>query len=287
MTRIARRALPVLCVGLAGLLAACGGSSGDNGGGQAAANAPGDNCTPKYELPTIKKGTLTVVGPMYPPLFTYKNGEVGGVDGDELKQIAKDACLKLEVHIQPAAGVIASVQSGRADIAAGGWYISPERAKIVGQTEPNYADPPELVSRSGANDIEAFRGKKIGTTQGYLWEADFKKFAGSNGKLYQSPDAVFADLQAGRIEAGLMAVNEAGYRLRQHPNSGLKGAVMKPTKIIAASVRPSVTNFPHTKGKPELTKALNQAIESMRRSGQLEQILKKYGLDPKAAYPKG
>lgn len=267
------------------VLAVAAGCGSDDEESSAAAGGSASDCTPKVEVPTMEPGVLKVVGPTYPPLFTYENGEIGGVDGKQLELIAKDACLDLDVKIQPAAGVIESVQSGRADVAAGGWYISPDRAKVVGQTEPNYSDPPMLVSKSGSARIEDFKGKRIGTTQGYLWEADFKKFAGGDGKLYQSPDAVFSDLVAGRLDAALMAVNEAGYRLKQKPATGLKGAIMEPSDAIAASKRPSVTNFPHTKDKPELTNALNQLISEMRESGQTAKILEEQGLDPAAANP--
>lgn len=279
-----RRATPVLAAVVLALAAGCG-SDDEETTAAADGSSGGSECTPKVELPTMEAGVLKVVGPTYPPLFTYKNGEIGGVDGKQLEQVAKDACLELDVKIQPAAGVIESVQSGRADVAAGGWYISPERAKVVGQTEPNYADPPMLVSKSGSARIEDFKGKRIGTTQGYLWEADFKKFAGDDGKLYQSPDAVFADLVAGRLDAALMAVNEAGYRLKQKPGTGMKGVIMEPSDAIAASKRPSVTNFPHTKDKPELTEGLNKLIEDMRSSGLTAKILEEHGLDPAAANP--
>lgn len=279
-----RRATPVLTAAVLAMAAGCG-SDDEEQSTASAGGASGGDCQPKVELPTLESGVLKVVGPTYPPLFTYENGKPGGVDGEQLEQIAKDACLDLEVAIQPAAGVIESVQSGRADVAAGGWYISPERAKVVGQTDPNYSDPPMLVSKTGSATIEDFKGKRIGTTQGYLWEADFKKFAGDDGKLYQSPDAVFADLVAGRLDAALMAVNEAGYRLKQKPGTGLKGAIMEPSDAIAASKRPSVTNFPHRKDEPALTEALNKEIESMRSSGLTAEILEKHGLDPAAATP--
>lgn len=278
------RASVALSVALLALTAGCGDDDDDESVASTQA-ASSEECQPKLDVPTMEAGVLKVVGPTYPPLFTYEGGEMGGVDGEQLKQIAEDACLEVEVKIQPAAGVIPSVETGRADVAAGGWYISPERAEIVGQTDPNYADPPMLVSKTGSASIEDFKGVAIGTTQGYLWEDDFKKFAGDDGKLYQSPDAVFADLKAGRIEAALMAVNEAGYRLKQSPDTGLKAAIMEPSPVIAASERPSVTNFPHTKDKPDLTAALNEAIASMRESGQTAEILEQYGLDPEAANP--
>ena len=284
-TKYAPRLIVVLVIALLAFVAGCG--DDDEESVADTANAAAEECQPTLDLPTMEKGVLKIVGPTYPPLFTYENGELGGVDGEQYKEIAKAACLEIEVKIQPAAGVIPSIESGRADIAGGGWYISPERAKIIGQSEPNYSDPPMLVSKSGSSRIEDFEGVAIGTTQGYLWEEDFKKWAGDDGKLYQSPDAVFADLKAGRIDAALMAVNEAGYRLKQSPDTGLKAAIMEPSPVIAASERPSVTNIPHTKDKPALTAALNKAIAEMRESGRTAEILEQYGLDPEAADPSG
>ncbi|MCW2993522.1 MAG: putative amino acid transporter, periplasmic amino acid-binding protein, partial [Conexibacter sp.] len=267
-------------------LAVFGCGSDDDASSSASSTAASSSCTPKVDLPTIKKGVLTVVGPVYPPLFTYSNGQPGGVEGEQLKQIAKDACLKLKVTIQPAAGVISSVQAKRADVAAGGWYASAARAKIVGQTEPNYTDPPMLVSKEGYDSIEQVKGKTIGTTQGYIWEADLKKFAGSKAKFFQSPDAVFSDLQAGRIDVALMALNEGGYRIKKNPDSGLKGGILKSTPIIGASQSIEATNYPHIKDKPAVTAALNKEIESMRASGLTAKLLEQAGLDPSAANPK-
>jgi polar amino acid transport system substrate-binding protein len=282
VARRSRTAAALLAIALVAVVAGCGDS-----GEQADQASGAQACTPNVTIPTLKKGVLQVVGPEYPPLFTYEGGKPGGVDGDILTAIAKNACLDLDVTVQPAAGVIPSVQSGRADVAAGGWYISPERAKIIAQTEPDYADPPVLVSKGGETDIAAFEGKKIGTTEGYLWVDDLKQLAGDKAKLYQSPDAVFADVRNGRLDAGLMAVNEASYRLEQTPGSGLKMAIMAPTDAIGASKRPSVTNFPHTKENAGMTTALNAEIARLRENGELEKILVKYGIDGQAAYPDG
>lgn len=185
----------------------------------------------------------------------------------------------------PAAGVIESVKSDRADVAAGGWYITPQRAKIVGQINPAYSDPPVLVAENPVSNIETLNGQTIGTTSGYLWVQDLKKFAGDNAKLYDSPDAVFADLVNGRIDVGLTAVNEAGSRLGKAPDSGLTSRILEPTPAIAASERPPVTNFPYTKGNAQLGSALNQEISTLRKTGQLAKILAAEGIDKSAANP--
>jgi polar amino acid transport system substrate-binding protein len=278
--RFALRQLVALALVLGVALVAGCGDSDDSEGGAVAAS---EECAPKLDLPTMKEGVLTVAAPQYPPLFTFEDGKAGGVDGEILNILAKQACVDLNVRIDPAAGVIESVQAGRADLAAGGWYITPDRAEVVSMTEPMYSDAPVLVSKEGVSDISDLKDKSVGTTQGYLWVDDLKKYLGDGAKLYQSPDAVFQDVANGRVDAGLMAVAEATFRIEQNPGAGLKSALMEPEPAIDASVRPSVTNFPHTKGNTELTKVLNTLIADLRESGRLAEILGRNGIDERAA----
>ncbi|MGH3661760.1 MAG: substrate-binding periplasmic protein, partial [Micromonosporaceae bacterium] len=154
MTRIGTKIAAPLAAALAALFLAAG-----CGGGGAATGAVPDDCKPKVKLPTSQEGKLIVAGPEYPPLFSYQDRKIGGVDGDILLDFAADACLELEVKVLPASGVIESVKTGRADIAAGGWYITPDRAKVVGQSDPVYSDPPVLVSKKPVSKIEDLKGK--------------------------------------------------------------------------------------------------------------------------------
>lgn len=276
-----RRAAALALVALAvGVLAACGGDSDE----PAEAEAGTTECQPEVQLPTLEEGKLKVVAAQYPPLITYENGELGGVDGELLKLIAERACLEIEVDLQSFAGVIESVSAGRSDVAAGGWYITPDREDVVDQSAPVYSDPPVIVAKDEISDLEAVEGK-IGTTQGYLWVDDLTKWAGDRAKLYQSPDAVFADVRNGRIAAGLMAVAEASFRIEQNPDAGLTATLMEPLEAIDASVRPSVTNFPHRKDVEGVTEALNAEIQRLRSSGELARILEEHGIDAKAAEP--
>jgi len=269
-------ALAVLVL-LVGTLAACGGSDEPE-----ATAAETTGCQPQVDLPTLEEGTLKVVAAQYPPLITYENGELGGVDGELLKLIAERACLEIAVELQGFAGVIESVSTGRADVAAGGWYITPDREDVVDQSAPIYSDPPVIVAKEEISNLDDVKGK-IGTTQGYLWVEDLTKYAGDRAKLYQSPDAVFADVANGRLAAGLMAVAEASYRLEQQPDAGLTSSLMEPLEAIDASVRPSVTNFPHRKNVAGVTEALNAEIARLRASGDLARILEEHGIDGKAA----
>lgn len=274
-----RRKLMACVLGAAaGLtLAACGSSSDGT--------PVAEGCKPAYDVETVEEGVLTIVAPDYPPLFTYEDEELGGVDGEFFTYFAKKACLTTKVEVLPAAGVIEAIRGGRADVAGGGWYITPDRAEIIGQSEPFYTDPPVLVSEDPSANLDDYQDKTIGTTQGYLWVDDLKEFSGDNAKLYQSPDAVFSDVLNGRIDVGLMAVAEASFRLSENADSGLKYQIVDPNPAISATEEPPVTNIPFVKDNPGMGEAINAAIGEFRADGGLTKALEAADIDPAAGTP--
>lgn len=245
------------------------------------------DCTPAWEFETVSPGALTVFGPDYPPLFTFDGSAMSGVDGEILTGFAEAACLEPSVTVVPAASVIEGVRGGQADVAAGGWYPTPERAEVVGQTAPVYADPVVIVGIDPSADLADYAGEAVGTTQGYLWTEDMIAWGGDDVKLYQSPDAVFQDLLNGRLDAALMAVNEASYRLEQNPGSGLSYVLADPVDFVEATVNPAVTDFPYTKENAALGDALDDYIAQIRGTGELADLLESYGIDPSSATPEG
>ncbi|SKB43920.1 polar amino acid transport system substrate-binding protein [Arthrobacter sp. 49Tsu3.1M3] len=263
-------------IAAAAMLSGCASSS---------ASTVSASCTPASTFKTLNAGSLSVVGPDYPPLFTYENQTLGGVDGKILQGFAEANCLTTDTKVLPAASVVETLKGGQADIAAGGWYPTAERAKVVAQSETAYGDPSVLVGKNPSGRIEDYTGKKVGTTQGYLWVDDLVKWGGDNVKLYQSPDAVYQDLVNGRIDVAVMAVNEAAYRLSKSSGSGLSYVSLQKTHLIEATQHPAVTNLPHAKDNPELTAAINSYLDKIRKDGSLAKILQEYGIDPKEANP--
>lgn len=260
----------------AAMLAACG--DGDD------ENTVAADCEAKYTFDTVQEGKLTVASPQYPPAFSQEgDAEPTGTDAIFLKQFAEDSCLTPVWDIIPQSGAIENVKNGRADIAAGNWYATPERAEIVNQTDPVFVDRPTWASSTGDSDITAFEGQNVGTITGYLWVDELKSFFGDDLKLYESADATVADLKAGRIDAGLFGSVEIAYILSQSPDPSIKTAPMEPNDAVVSSVDPYLPNYPHTKGNTALTEALNEAIATAREDGSLAQILEDAGIDPKLA----
>lgn len=242
------------------------------------------DCEAKYEFTPVEEGKLIVASPQYPPAFSQDgNEEPVGMDADILSQFAEDSCLTPEWQIIPQSGAIESVKNGRADIAAGNWYATPERAEIVGQTDPVFVDRPTWASPTGEASIDAYEGQTVGTITGYLWVDELKAVFGDDLKLYDSADATVADLKAGRIDAGLFGSVEIAYILSQSPDDSIKTAPMEPDPAVASSVDPYLPNYPHTKGNTELTEALNTAIADYRESGLIAQALEDAGVDPSLA----
>jgi polar amino acid transport system substrate-binding protein len=241
------------------------------------------DCQPEYEFPTISEGELTISTYDGMPYYGTPDGKLEGIDVDFLNQFAEASCLEPIWNVTPSSGVIQSVISGRADIAAGGWYATEERGQTVGQSDPSYVELPTIFSTDGASTVEELQGKNVGTVTGYTWVQELKNY-GINVSEYQSSDATLNDLATGRIDYAVLGGIDAPYLLTVNDQySQLVSKTMEPSEHVQSSSNPSLPNYPHTKSNTELTEALNQDLAKYRSSGALVESLEKYGLDPELA----
>lgn len=259
---------------LALAVSACSGSS-------ETASVP-DDCEAKYTFATLEQGKLKIATNDAPPYYIASGGQPTGIDKEILDRFAEDTCLQPEWQVFPSAAVIESVNSGRADIAAGGWYATEERGKIVGQSDPVYVELPTLVAKQRVSNINELKGKTVGTITGYTWVDEAKNVFGDKLKLYQSADAVLADIRSGRIDAGLVGGIDAPYLIKESGDD-LVSATMDPDPQITSSVTPSLPNYPHAKSNPELTAAINGELAELHSDGFIAGVLEEYGLDPALA----
>jgi polar amino acid transport system substrate-binding protein len=270
------RVIAVACASVFSVsaLAACG----DTGSATVA-----EDCNPKFEFPVITDGTLTIATYDGMPYFGQADGTQQGIDADFLNAFAADACLQPEWVTSPSAGVIQSVASGRADVAAGGWYATEERGKTVSQSDAIYVELPTMFAKTATSSAKDLVGQAVGTVTGFTWNEELKAM-GADLKEYQSPDAALNDLAADRIKYAVLGGIDAPYLLSQNEAySSIVAATMDPDPAVDSSVNPSLPNYPHTKGNSAMTEALNMQIEEYHESGKEAEILKKYNLDPALA----
>jgi polar amino acid transport system substrate-binding protein len=246
--------------------------------------ARAQDCTPAHEFKTIEAGKLTVAIYEYPPFSSVSSdGQIGGVDSDIAKAIAKANCLEIvPVSVDPAA-TIQYVISGKADIAVGDWYRTEERSKVLGLSYPTYLDQMGIYSKDGVSKIEDLIGKKVGTVSGFLWVTELQALLGDNLQLYPNPVALAQDLAAGRVEIGVDSFGTGAYAQKNGGYAGIQIKVAEPDDRVQASIQAAQAALIYSKDNPEFGAALDAGIEEMHTSGELAEILKSNGLDPSGA----
>jgi polar amino acid transport system substrate-binding protein len=293
MRRIKLATLLVVVLALLGLVA-CGGSddekSSDSGSGASPSADAADTgeCKPKHPgLKTVKEGELTVALYESPPFATVKDGKLAGGEGELLNRIAEMECLKATPQNGQAAAVVPSITSGRADTGIGSWYRTAERDKIVLLGAPVMKDQMAIVSKEDAKieTVQALKGKKVGAVLGYLWVDDLKKLLGDDLKLYPSADGSYRDLAAGRIDAAIDGVSVVQLQLKKTPVPGAFSLAAPPDDAVKASTQPGQPQWAVNKSNPELRKALDEDLEELRASGELEKILVENGFPAELADP--
>lgn len=252
--------------------------------GTMATMAHAQECTPAHTFPTVEAGKLTVAIYEYPPFSTVTaDGQIGGVDSDIVKAIAKVNCLEIvPVSVDPAA-TIQYVLSGKADVAVGDWYRTEERAKVMGLSWPTYLDQMGIYSKDGLSKIEDLLGKKVGTVSGFLWVTDLQALLGSDLQLYPNPVALAQDLAAGRVEVGVDSFGTGVFAQAKGGYEGIQIKVAEPDDRVQASIQAAQAAIIYSLDNPEFGAALDAGIQAMHASGELAEILKANGLDPSGA----
>jgi len=262
---LAAAALAVVATG-------CSGSSGTPSG------AP-ENCTPQHQFSTVTEGTLTVATYQFAPHTLINGDQLSGIEGDLLAEVARRECLTLTLDSAGGASAsVPSVQTGRADLAAGDWWRTKARAEVVSLSDPIYLDQGAIVSKAGYTSLNELDGKKVGSVVGNLWNDELSTIFGDNFTVYQDGESVFTDLGAGRIDAVVDSVGATTARFQTTPIAGAQVLPLPPDPRVATSERPGQVNWPTSKDNPQLTEAVNAQIAAMRSDGTIARTLEKYGL---------
>ena len=270
--------LRVWGLGLGVALAVAGCSSNGDG-----ANTAAEDCEPVAEPETINDGELTVLVAQHPPFISMSDNELHGIEGELVEKIAEDLCLELNASPASFTAVIEGLQSGRADLSAGQWTLNEERAELFEVSDPVYDGGGMGVVTQGEDwsTVGDLEDKSLGTPQGYLWVDDIEEVYGSdNISEYQSDDAVLDDVNAGRIDAGLVSSLANTWRLEEHDQySDLTINQLEVTDRIPYTQEPPMAVVLIEDGNTNLRDATNTILEDFRESGDLGEAFEEEGLD--------
>jgi len=240
--------------------------------------AGAQDCTPKHSIEPIKAGVLSVALTNTPPYSVDENG-VSGIDGQILQKFAKDNCLTVEYEIFSYPAAVSAIQSGRADVAIGGFYRTAARGKVVALSDAVYLDQVAVESKEGFETIDQLKGKRVGTVEGYSWVGELEKLY-DNVKTYPSSLNLAQDVQAGRIDAGIEGFGAA---VNLNKDNGVQVKLYQPDPRVAATTLPTQTAFLMSHKNPTFVDAMNKSLKSYRDDGVIGEALTSYGLPTSAA----
>lgn len=251
------------------------------------ASTVAEDCVPVHEFPTLKEGVLNVAAMNAAPKFhaLSDNGPFEGIDAALLSEFAAENCL--EVKFKPMTGAAAQLDlsEGKSDIFGGLILKTPARAEIFGQAE-GYILYETLGLTSAKGDayatIDSLQGKKIGTLSGSYYVEPLKAAYGADAiEEYQSDANAFEDLKAGRIDA-VAWQSIQGFNFTDRDSDYVTVIVGDEAKYPELTVLLE-NNWPHTKGVPELTAAIDDYYKRAKADGTVERVLKENNINPEAA----
>lgn len=242
------------------------------------------------DFETLKPGVLQVAIEPYMPYTALKDEKLVGLDSDIIDAVAKKLGLKIETTVTDFPGMLAAVQSQRADITIGGIAWSDARQKAGLFTDPPYYSPPAMAVHGSTSypDVKSLEGKALGTVTGYVWAKSIAEVPKANARTYPTADSVFEDLSSGRLDVGFLDPLLIIYQQQQRPDMKFQVAYLNAptTEQVAAHpdykyFQPYMTGFYLPKQAPKLTKAVSDQIDAMYKDGSLAALVTKWGGDPK------
>jgi polar amino acid transport system substrate-binding protein len=196
----------------------------------------------------------------------------------------------MEVNVTDFPGMLASVQSRRADITIGGIAWSDARQKVGLFTDPPYYSPPAMAVAGTGNypDVKSLEGKDLGTVTGYVWAKSIAQVPNATPHTYPSADSVFQDLASGRLSVGFLDPLLIIYQQKERPDMKFRVEYLTPPTADEVKAHPDyqyfqpyMTGFYLPKEAPKLAKAVSDQIDAMYKDGSLSALITKWGGDPK------
>lgn len=239
-------------------LAACGSSSANS-------------------LESIKeKGKIVVAtSPDYAPfefqtLVDGKN-KVVGADMDLAQAIADELGVELEISTMNFDNVLASLQTGKSDIAISGLAVTEDRKKSFDFSDSYYDTKISLLVRKSDLDkytsLDKFEGVKVAAQKGSIPETLVKEqLPKANLISLTNMGEAINELKSGQVEAVNLDEPVALSYAAQNDDLAIAQVSLKTTDGDANAVAVK-------KGNTELVEAINKAIKKVRDANQYETYL--------------
>ena len=255
------------------LLTGCGGASGSGSQTESGAGAAedGDQLAKILEAGKIIIGTE---GTYSPNSYHDENGDLVGFDVEVGRKVAEKLGVEVEFFEAEWDSLFSSMDAGRIDTVINEVEYSDERALKYDFSNPYTYIRGALMVKGDNEEIKSFEdldGKKAAQNLTSSWG----RMAEEYGAELVGVDAVAQTvdlLLTGRADATLNVETAFSDYLKKNPDADVK--------VVAWTEEVSSSLIPVKKGNEDLLKAINEAIDELRESGELAELSEKYfGMD--------
>ena len=219
-------------------------------------------------------GILKVgLDPTYPPLEAVNDEGVFGLDVDLARAIAADLGLETEFVLFGYDGLYDALGTEQVDALISGMVIVPERTRDFAYSEPYFNAGQILVARgntAGIQQMSDLNGRILAVelgAQGHVEATTWsRRLANLTVIPYNTPDEALMAVLNHEADAALVDSISGRLYLMNEP-----GLVMRE---MAVTVEPFAIV---TRKKDELLlEKVNESLDNLQASGQLEQIISKW-----------
>lgn len=213
------------------------------------------------------------------PKFGYKDPKTSKIEGfevDLIKAVAKKTLgdeNKVELQAVTAKTRGPLLDSGEVDLIGATFTITEERKKSYNFSDPYFTDGVALMVKkaSGIKSLKDLNGKKIGVSQSSTTKKALEPEAKSQGinvsfLEFGTYPEIKAALDAGRVDC--FSVDGAI----------LNGYLDDSTVILEDRYSPQEYGLASKKGNDALAKVINDTINEMKQSGELDKLIEKWGI---------
>lgn len=229
------------------------------------------------------KSKLTVyTNAEFPPFEFVRDGEIVGLDVEIAEAIADKLGVELNILNADFDGIVASISSGKGDIAISGITITEDRKSSVDFSDPYIKSVQYLIlpTDSTVTTIDDLKGKRIGAATGFTGsfvigdEIDDGTLTGSGATLTEYNSAIDAslDITNGKLDAVIMDELVAQSIANENPDK------YKAIKLVFADGSDTAEEIGviMAKGKPNLQNTVNEVIKELKDSGKIDEYVITY-----------
>lgn len=223
----------------------------------------------KNEISEEVEKIIMVTEAGFAPYEFYEGEEIVGVDVEIAKKIAEKTGKELEIKDTDFDSIINEVKTGKADFAAAGLSITPERLEEV-DFSIEYAVSKQVIvvkNESNAETIEDFKGKKVAVQLGTIADLVLSD-ENPEVELVQHKKYLLAveDLKADKVEAIVLDSLPAQEIVAKNPEF----------KILEKELLVDKYGIAVQKGNKELLDDINEVLKELMDDKKIEDFTVKF-----------